>query len=139
MNKSLHTGRYTVEPGQEFRMRDFDPNDTSGFEGKSADEQEESKKLNEKLRALQEMLYAEHESKVLIVLQGIDTAGKDGVIHRVFEGVNPQGVKVRHFGIPTNHKWYRDLVVSRIVMKAMEKMDLHHPKMDKKPSPIVIK
>src|SRR6266536_512834 len=76
-------------------------NDTSGFEGKDEDEQKESKKLNEKLRQLREVLYAEHEQKVLVALQAMDTGGKDGVIRRVFEGVNPQGVRVAHFGIPT--------------------------------------
>ena len=65
-------------------MSDFDPSDTSGFEGKDEDEQIESKKLNEKLRQFQEMLYAEHEQKVLVVLQAMDTGGKDGVINRGF-------------------------------------------------------
>jgi polyphosphate kinase 2 (PPK2 family) len=41
--------------------------------------------------------------------------------------------------IPSNHKWYRDLVVSRIIVKAMEKMDLHYPKLDKNPSSIIVK
>ena len=47
------------------------------------------------------MLWAEHQNKVLVILQAMDTGGKDGVIRRVFEGVNPQGVRVAHFGIPT--------------------------------------
>ncbi len=218
------------------------------------------------------MLYAEHKHKVLVVLQAMDTGGKDGVIHRVFQGVNPQGVQVAHFReptpeeldhgflwrehqpvpgrgelvifnrshyegvlvervhklvtdevwhrryrqindferllaeedttvlkfylhiskdeqkkrlqqrlddpsknwkfsnedlperklwgeymkvyedalnktstewapwliIPANHKWFRDLVVSRIIVKAMEKLDMHYPKMDKDPSSIHI-
>ena len=46
-------------------------------------------------------LYAEHKHKVLIVLQAMDTGGKDGTIKKVFEGVNPQGVRVAHFGAPT--------------------------------------
>jgi len=83
--KDLHTGRYRIEPGHEVHLSDIDPNDTSGFEGKDEDEQKESKKLNEKLRQLQEMLYAEHEQKVLVVLQAMDTGGKDGVINRVFK------------------------------------------------------
>jgi polyphosphate kinase 2 (PPK2 family) len=41
--------------------------------------------------------------------------------------------------IPSNHKWYRDLVVSRIIVKAMEKMDLHYPKLDKNLGPLTIK
>ena len=72
-------------------MSDFDPSDTSGFEGKDEDEQIESKKLNEKLRQLQEMLYAEHEQKVLVVLQAMDTGGKDGVINRVFKDLTRKG------------------------------------------------
>jgi polyphosphate kinase 2 (PPK2 family) len=49
---------------------------------------------------MQEMLYAEHKHKVLIVLQGMDTAGKDRVIRKVFEGINPQGVQVASFKLP---------------------------------------
>ncbi len=101
MTKDLHTKRYTIEPGTKVDLDKFDPSDTSGFEGKDSDEQKESEKLNENLRGLQEKLWAEHKAKVLIVLQGMDTAGKDGVIHRVFQGVNPQGVIVAHFGVPT--------------------------------------
>jgi len=56
--KDIHTGRYRIEPGHEVHLSDVDPNDTSGFDGKDEDEQKESKKLNEKLRQLQEMLYA---------------------------------------------------------------------------------
>jgi polyphosphate kinase 2 (PPK2 family) len=81
--KDLHTGQHRVEPRHEVRLSDVNPNDTSGFEGKDENEQKESKKLNEKLRQLQEMLYAEHEQKVLVVLQAMDTGGKDGVINRV--------------------------------------------------------
>lgn len=97
----VHTGRHKIEPGEEVHLDKVDPNDTSGFEGKGDDEREESKRLNEKLRELQEMLYAEHKTKVLVILQAVDTGGKDGIIHRVFDGVNPQGVQVAHFGVPT--------------------------------------
>jgi PPK2 family polyphosphate:nucleotide phosphotransferase len=53
------------------------------------------------LEHLQELLYAESKHKVLIVLQAMDTGGKDGTIRHVFEGVNPQGVKVAGFKVPT--------------------------------------
>ena len=105
MPKDLHTHRYRIPPGHEVRLKYVDPNDTSGFAGKDDDELKESKKLNEKLGQLQEMLYAEHEQKVLVVLQAVlqamDTGGKDGVINRVFQGLNPQGVGVAHFKEPT--------------------------------------
>ncbi len=110
MTKDLHTKRYTIEPGTKVDLDKFDPSDTSGFEGKDSDEQKESEKLNEELRALQEKLWAEHKHKVLVVLQGMDTAGKDGVIHRVFLGVNPQGVRVAHFGEPTQEELDHDFL-----------------------------
>ena len=101
MTSGVQVGRYKIDPGEEVHLDKIDPDDTSGFDGKSADEPDESKKLNEKLRQLQEMLYAEHRKKLLVILQAVDTGGKDGVIHRVFQGVNPQGVQVAHFGVPT--------------------------------------
>ncbi len=50
---------------------------------------------------MQELLYCEGKRRVLVVLQGMDTSGKDGVIRKVFEGVNPQGVRVASFKVPT--------------------------------------
>src|SRR5881628_3704556 len=110
--KDLHKGHYRIEPGHEVHLSDVDPNDTSGFEGKDEDEQRESKKLNERLRRLQETLYAGHEQKVLVVLQAMDTGGKDGVINRVFQGVNPQGVRVAHFKEPTPEELDHGFLVS---------------------------
>src|SRR5437870_13361786 len=56
------------------------------------------------------MLYAEHKMKVLVILQAVDTGGTDGVIHRVFEGVNPQGVQVAHFGVATPEELDHDFL-----------------------------
>jgi PPK2 family polyphosphate:nucleotide phosphotransferase len=58
-------------------------------------------KLQRELADLQENLYAERKRKVLIVLQGLDTSGKDGTIKHVFRSVNPQGVRVASFKKPT--------------------------------------
>src|SRR2546428_8334958 len=110
MTRLLHASRYEIKPRKKVVLDDYDPNDASGFEGKDQDEKEESKKLNEKLRELQEKLYAEHKKKVLVVLQAMDTGGKDGVIRRVFDGVNPQGVRVAHFGVPTPEEVARDFL-----------------------------
>jgi len=57
--------------------------------------------LTSRLEELQELLYAEHKHKVLIVLQARDAGGKDGTIRHVFDRVNPQGVKVASFKVPT--------------------------------------
>ncbi|MFI5420893.1 MAG: polyphosphate kinase 2 family protein, partial [Nitrososphaerales archaeon] len=75
-------------------IKKLDPDDTSSIDEKKNKSKEETKDLISKLDSLQEMLYAEHKHKVLLILQGMDTAGKDGVIRRIFEGVNPAGVHV---------------------------------------------
>lgn len=93
--------RYLVSPGGKVHLSEVDPADTSGFDGKKKDALKQVRKLVGRLDPLQEMLYAEHKHKVLIVLQAMDTGGKDATIRRVFEGVNPQGVRVAKFGVPT--------------------------------------
>src|SRR5260370_35260183 len=98
MTSSVHVGRYKIDPGEEVHLDKIDPNDTSGFEGKSSDEPDESKKLNEKLRQLQQLLYAQHRRKLLVILQPGDTGGKDRAIPRVVQGANPQGIQVANCG-----------------------------------------
>jgi polyphosphate kinase 2 (PPK2 family) len=53
---------------------------------------------------MQEVLYAEHRRAVLIVLQGMDPAGKDGTLKHVFRGVNPSGCEVAPFKLPTQQE-----------------------------------
>jgi PPK2 family polyphosphate:nucleotide phosphotransferase len=91
-------------------LDEWDSADTSGFDGKEKDAQEESKRLTKKLEHLQGMVYAEHKHKILVVLQAMDTGGKDGTIRRVFEGVNPQGVRVASFKIPTPEEHDHDFL-----------------------------
>ncbi len=93
--------RYLVKPGQKVDLKDYDPADASEFKGGKQAGLTAVGQLVPELDALQELLYAEHQHKVLIVLQAMDTAGKDGIIRRVFEGVNPQGVRVASFKVPT--------------------------------------
>lgn len=92
---------YHITPHKHIHLPEWDANDTAAFKGSKADARELSVKLTERLASLQELLYAEHKHKVLIVLQAMDTGGKDGTIRRVFEGVNPQGVRVASFKAPT--------------------------------------
>ncbi|MGA2198498.1 MAG: polyphosphate kinase 2 family protein [Nitrososphaerales archaeon] len=110
MPKGVHTNRYMVQPGSKLNLEGFDPNDTSGFDGEEADAVTISKHLDQKLDRLQERLYAEHKHKVLIVLQAMDTGGKDGTIRRIFDGVNPSGVRVAHFGVPTPQEQDHDFL-----------------------------
>lgn len=93
--------KYLVQPGDKVNLEKLDPNDTSDFKEGKAKGLARVEELNTELEALQEVLYAENKHKVLIVLQAMDTGGKDGVIRRVFDGVNPQGVRVASFKVPT--------------------------------------
>jgi PPK2 family polyphosphate:nucleotide phosphotransferase len=90
-----------VRPGEKVRLRDRNASATPGFTGGKTEGLTAARKLTSKLDALQELLYAEHRHKVLVILQAMDTGGKDGTIRRVFEGVNPQGVRVASFKVPT--------------------------------------
>jgi PPK2 family polyphosphate:nucleotide phosphotransferase len=93
--------RYLVEPGEKVKLSNWDPNETSEFNGNKDQALVEIEKFNRRLEELHEILYAEHKHKVLIILQAMDTGGKDGAIHHVFEGVNPQGARVANFKEPT--------------------------------------
>ncbi len=93
--------KYLVESGVKVSLSNWDPNDTGEFKGNKEKVLAESEKLNQSLEDLHEVLYAEHKHKILIVLQAMDTGGKDGVIRHVFDGVNPQGARVANFKEPT--------------------------------------
>jgi PPK2 family polyphosphate:nucleotide phosphotransferase len=93
--------RYRVKPGAQLDLDDLDASSTEEFEGGKSKTAEVFDALNDKLEELQEMLWAEGRRKVLVVLQGMDTSGKDGVIRHVFDGVNPLGVRVAAFKAPT--------------------------------------
>jgi PPK2 family polyphosphate:nucleotide phosphotransferase len=99
---------YRVAPGAQVKLAERDPNDRGGFDMDKDDGEKLLPKLSKQLESLQELLYAEGKHKVLIVLQAMDTGGKDGVIRRVFEGVNPQGVKVAPFKAPTPEELAHD-------------------------------
>ena len=83
------------------KLKNFDPADTSPCKGGKAEAEARTDKLREELSSLQELIAANGRDKILIVLQGMDTAGKDGTIRKVFTGVNPQGVNVASFKTPT--------------------------------------
>ena len=56
------------------------------------------------------LLYAEHKHKILVILQALDTGGKDGTIRAVFSGINPQGVHVASFKVPTAEELDHDFL-----------------------------
>ena len=102
--------RYLVEPGKKIKLAEQDPDDTSEFKGGKEDGKKAVAELNLKLQELQELLYAEGKHKVLVVLQAMDTGGKDGVIRHVFDGVNPAVVKVASFKAPTAEELSHDFL-----------------------------
>ncbi|MCB0118109.1 MAG: polyphosphate kinase 2 family protein [Anaerolineales bacterium] len=102
--------RYLVEPGEKVDLTKRDPHETGDFKGGKKEGLETIAKLNQELQELQELLYAEGKHKVLVVLQAMDTGGKDGTIRRVFDGVNPQGVKVASFKVPTPEELSHDFL-----------------------------
>ena len=93
--------KFLIKPETKVKLSKWDPNDTGDFKGGKEEGLAKLEKLNGKLESLQELLFAEHKHKVLVVLQAMDTAGKDGVIRSVFDGVNPQGVQVAAFKAPS--------------------------------------
>jgi PPK2 family polyphosphate:nucleotide phosphotransferase len=99
LSQSDLTKRYRIKDGSTFKLADFDPANQDGLDKNSA--KALLTQSAERLGALQERLYAEHQWAVLIVLQGLDAAGKDGVIEHVMSGVNPQGCDVHPFKAPS--------------------------------------
>ncbi len=91
---------FVVEPGSKVNLDKIDPSHTGKHESHLKSKGEIERNL-ERLRKAQYLLYADAGQSVLIVLQGLDAAGKDGVIQHLFSGLNPQGVRVAKFGPPT--------------------------------------
>jgi len=100
--------KYKVRPKTKLNLPEWDPNDTGDFKGGKDEGLAQVENLNDKLEELQELLYAEHKHKVLVILQAMDTGGKDGAIRRVFDGVNPAGVRVASFKAPTSEELDHD-------------------------------
>ena len=93
---------FRVKPGYRVVLADWSTDTTDGFEGTKDDRAALLASLNEQLSDLQQMLYAESKHKVLVVLQGMDTSGKDGTIKHVFHTINPLGVRVANFKRPND-------------------------------------
>lgn len=100
---------WKIDEGTKVKLQDYDPGHTHGHEDKSEAE-EELKKLSDELSDLQELLAAAQQHSVLIVLQGMDTSGKDGTIRHVLSHVNPQGCDVHSFKEPTQEELAHDFL-----------------------------
>jgi len=140
-----------VKPGKKVDLGAIDPNANGGL----AREEGEARfaALATELGELQELLYAAQSTAVLVVLQGLDTSGKDGTIRHVFTHANPQGTRVVSFKVPTaeelshdflwrvhqavpdrgtlaifNRSHYEDLVVVRV--KNLAPVDVWRPRFE---------
>src|SRR4029078_7658218 len=97
-----------VAPGSAARIAERSTDDRLGRERDDGEKQ--LGELVERIDKLQYRLYAEARRSVLLVLQGLDASGKDGVVRRVFEGVNPTGVSVTSFKEPLGGELLHDLL-----------------------------
>ncbi|WP_244494996.1 polyphosphate kinase 2 family protein [Bosea sp. Root483D1] len=102
--------RFRVTDGDDFKLKRFDPSETYGLEIDKDEAHELLQTGVKRLRDLQERLFAERRWSVLIVLQAIDTAGKDGTIEHVMSGINPQGCEVTSFKAPSSLELRHDFL-----------------------------
>ena len=103
---SFDLSKYRVEPGSTVDLSSWKTDENEGL-NKSLG-RKVTNGLNTRLETAQELLWAEDKHKVLLVLQATDTGGKDGTIRHVFDGVNPQGVRVASFKKPTENELAHD-------------------------------
>ena len=105
-HRDMDIERFRVSPARAVDIASWSTDDDGGWDRDEA--KDRIKALNRTLEGLQELLYAESRHKVLVVIQATDTGGKDGTIRHVFDGVNPQGVKVASFKKPTGPELAHD-------------------------------
>jgi PPK2 family polyphosphate:nucleotide phosphotransferase len=110
MNITKLLRRFRIDDPENFQLASFDPADTGGID---VDKNEAKALLADdikRLAQLQKRLYANGHWAVLIVLQGMDAAGKDGIIAHVMSGFNPQGCEVRAFKAPSEEELAHDFL-----------------------------
>jgi PPK2 family polyphosphate:nucleotide phosphotransferase len=99
---------FRIIDGRGFTLADHSTDGADGVD--RAEAEARTSELNTHLLELQELLYAQSQRKVLVVLQALDTGGKDGTIRNVFSGVNPTGVRVVSFKKPTDAELAHDFL-----------------------------
>jgi PPK2 family polyphosphate:nucleotide phosphotransferase len=99
---------HKIAPGKKVRLADYDPDAMAGLNKEQG--KQRFAELNAELDILQEELYAAGKHAVLMVLQGMDTAGKDGAIRHVLQNVDPQGCRVESFKVPTEEELAHDFL-----------------------------
>ena len=107
MKLSKFAKPFLIEDGSHFRLKDFDPADTLGLKSKEHAKESLERGIA-RLAKLQEKLYAQDRWAILMILQGMDAAGKDSTIKHVMSGVNPQGCDVNAFKAPSPEELQHD-------------------------------
>jgi len=107
---------WKIDKGSKVKLKEFDPSFLDPHTDRAL-ATAELEKLNEELGQLQQLLAAAQHHSLLIVLQGLDTSGKDGTIRHVMAQVNPLGCEVRSFKGPTSRELARDFLwrIHRVV------------------------
>ena len=104
----MHIEKYLVKPGDRVKLADYKPDDTAGYDKATALAEIEG--LRSELNSLQQLMYASSKYGMLIILQGMDTSGKDGVCRHVVSAFNPQGVQITSFKVPTEEESGHDFM-----------------------------
>ncbi len=103
--------RYWVKPGAGVDLEKIDGNEKVLFNGTGKEENERQfDELQDELQELQKRLYAQNKHRVLVVMQAMDTGGKDGCIKHVFSRIDPQGIHVRSFKKPNEEELSYDFL-----------------------------
>jgi len=110
MNFAKIVKQCRIDKPRHFKLADYDPAERYGLSTDIDDVKPVLAQSIERLEELQKRLYADGRWAVLIVLQGIDAAGKDGVVKHVMSGVNPQGCKVHSFKAPSPEELAHDFL-----------------------------
>lgn len=108
MKAKRYIDRFRIAPGEHVHLSDFDPDDTGKGDKKGAVAR--IGKLCEQIGELQQRLFAERKRSVLVCLQGLDAAGKDGVVKHVIGSMNPDGCNVANFKEPSPEELAHDFL-----------------------------
>src|SRR6266446_4245410 len=96
--------KFRIKPGKKVDLTKFDPEDRSASPGTKQEDAKTLTAVSSRINELQDIFYGARTHKFLIVLQGMDTSGKDGTIRHVFGSVDPLGVRVANFKAPNDEE-----------------------------------
>ena len=102
--------RYWVRPGTQVDFGNHDSGEKTLFQGNKDELESQFDELQHQLQQLQKVLYAQNKHRILVVMQAMDTGGKDGCIKHVFSRIDPQGIQVRSFKKPSEEELAHDFL-----------------------------